>query len=103
MEPGQNATVITFPTRDNRADGVDIGGALMELETDLRSAVERLRALSIELDRSLQFGNLEHVDDSMAFTASLGDLIDDAARTTAMAGEHLQTATELWDRENKQQ
>ena len=101
METGQDATVITFPKRHTQTHGADIRGALAELETDLRAAVERLRDLSIELDRSLQFGNLDHVGDPIAFTASLGDLIDDAARTTATAGDQLQTATELWNRENQ--
>ncbi|NQU37050.1 MAG: hypothetical protein HQ526_05560 [Actinobacteria bacterium] len=75
----------------------------MELNTDLRSAAERLHDLSIEIDRSLQFGNLDHIDDPIAFTTDLGDLIDGATRTLAVAGNQIQTATELWNRENNHQ
>lgn len=103
METDQDATVITFPPRHNQADAVDIGAALVELETDLRSAVGRLHDLSIQLDRSLQHGNLDHVDDPIAFAADLHDLIDNATRTTVTSRNHIQTATELWNRENNQQ
>ena len=102
MQTGQDATVITFPTRHTAAVATDVGAALMELTTDLRSAAERLHDLSIEVDRSLQFGNLDHVGDPIAFTADLGDLIDGATRTLAVAGNQIQTATELWNRENNQ-
>ena len=59
--------------------------------------------LSIAVDRSLQYGNLDHINDPIAFTADLGDLIDGATRTLAVAGNQIQTATELWNRENNQQ
>lgn len=102
METGQDATVITFPTRHTAAAATDVGAALVETETDLRAVVERLHDLSIEVDRSLQYGNLDHIDDPIAFTTDLGDLIDGATRTLAVAGNHIQTATELWNRENNQ-
>lgn len=102
METGQDATVIRFPTRYAQAEGVDIGAALMELGTDLGSIVERLRALSIELDRGLQFGHLNHINDPIAFVANLSDHIDGSARTLSAAGQHIQAATELWNRENNQ-
>lgn len=86
METGPDATVITFPARHTAAAWADIGAALTALDTD----------------RSLQFGDLEHVDDPIAFTADLGDLIDSAARTVAVAENQIQTATELWNSENQQ-
>ena len=103
MDTGQDATVITFPARHAAAVATDVGAALMELHTDLRSAAERLHDLSIEVDRSLQFGNLDHIDDPIAFTTDLGDLIDGTARTLAAAGNQIQAAAELWNSENQQQ
>lgn len=103
MQTDQDATVITFPTRHTAAAATDVGAALVELTTDLRTAAERLHDLSIAVDRSLQFGNLDHIDDPIAFTTDLGDLIDGATRTLAIAGNQIQTATELWNRENNQQ
>ncbi len=102
METDQDATVITFPTRHATAANADIGAALTELDTDLRSAAERLRFLSIELDRRLQFGHLNHIDDPIAFAANLSDHLDSSARTLSAAGQRVQAATELWNRENKQ-
>ena len=103
MDPGQDATVITFPARHTAAAATDVGAALTKLNTDLRSAAGRLHDLSIEADRSLQFGNLDHINDPIAFTTDLGDLIDGATRTLAVAGNQIQTATELWNRENNPQ
>lgn len=103
MATEQDATVITFPARPAPAAGADIGGGLVELETDLRTAVERLRALSIELDRRLQFGGLENVGDPIAFTVDMGNLIDRAARSVAEAATHIHVATDTWNTENKQQ
>ena len=103
MDTGQDANVITFPARHTAAAATDVGAALMELHTDLRTTVERMRHLSIEVDRSLQYGNLDHIEDPIAFTTDLGDLIDGTTRTLAVAGNQIQTATELWNRENNQQ
>ena len=103
MQTGQDATVITFPPRHTGGVVTDVGAALVETETDVRAAVERLHDLSIEVDRSLQFGNLDHIDDPIAVTTDLGDLIDGATRTLAVARNQIQTATELWNRENNQQ
>lgn len=103
MQTGEDATVITFPTRRNPTDSIDIGAALDETETGLRATVERLRNLSTEVDRGLQHGNLEHVGDPIAFTANFGDLIDAAARTVAVAENQIQAATELWNSESQQQ
>lgn len=103
MQTGQDATVITFPGRPTEPAGTAIGAALGELDTNLRAAVERLHALSIEADRSLQFGHLDHVDDPIAYSTDLGDLLDGATRTLAVAGNQIQTATELWNREHRQQ
>ena len=102
METGQDAKVITFPPRHTTVAPADIGAALTDLDTDLRSAVERLRSLSIELDRSLQFGHLNHIDDPIAFAANLSDHLDSSARTLSAAGQHIHAATELWNRENNQ-
>ncbi len=102
MDTGQDADVIAFPPRHTAVAPADIGAALTDLDTDLRSAVERLRSLSIELDRSLQFGHLNHIDDPIAFAADLSDHIDGSTRTLSAVGQHIQAATGLWNRENNQ-
>ena len=103
MQTDQDATVITFPPRHAAAAATDVGAALVELNTDLRAAAERLHHLSMEVDRSLQFGNIDYINDPIAFTSDLGDLIDGATRALAAAGNQIHTATELWNRENTQQ
>lgn len=97
MVTEQDAAILTFPNHivaDNVGNA--FGGELADIEMVLRENAERLNQLSARLDRHLQHGRLDQLDDPFAVTAEIGDRIDRAYRDATLAADHALKAITMW-------
>lgn len=97
MANDRYGTVLTFPSGKAAPNSFDaLADELDDIEQVLTAAATRLRQLSNGLDRQLQHGHLDQLDDPFAVTADVGDRIDRASQATTLAADHALTALNMW-------
>lgn len=97
MENHRYGTILTFPSGKAATKSFDtLADELDDIEQVLNAAAIRLRQLSNGLDRQLQHGNLDQLDDPFAVTADVGDRIDHASQATTLAADHALAALNMW-------